>query len=27
MCQHNAPHISEPLIQRWLGENVRYGQV
>jgi len=27
MCQHNAPHISEPLIQRWLGDNVRFGQV
>ncbi len=27
MCEHNAPHISEPLIQRWLGDNARYGQV
>ena len=27
MCQHDAPHISAPLIQRWLGDNVRYGQV
>jgi len=27
MCQHNAPQISEPLIQRWLGDNVRFGQV
>jgi ATP-dependent DNA helicase RecG len=27
MCEHDAPHISEPLIQRWLGENARYGQV
>jgi len=27
MCEHEAPHVSEPLIQRWLGDNVRYGQV
>lgn len=27
MCQQQAPRVMEPLIQRWLGENVRYGQV
>jgi ATP-dependent DNA helicase RecG len=27
MCEHDAPHIGEPLIQRWLGDNARYGQV
>ncbi len=27
LCLQSAPHISEPLIQRWLGENTRYGQV
>lgn len=27
MCTQQAPRVVEPLIQRWLGENVRYGQV
>lgn len=27
MCQQQAPNVIDPLIQRWLGENVRYGQV
>ncbi|MFT6261850.1 MAG: ATP-dependent DNA helicase RecG [Bermanella sp.] len=27
MCQQKAPKCVDPLIQRWLGENVRYGQV
>jgi ATP-dependent DNA helicase RecG len=27
MCQQQAPRCVDPLIQRWLGENVRYGQV
>lgn len=27
MCQQHAPSVVDPLIQRWLGENVRYGQV
>jgi ATP-dependent DNA helicase RecG len=27
MCQQQAPRVVDPLIQRWLGENVRYGQV
>ena len=27
MCQQQAPSVVDPLIQRWLGENVRYGQV
>jgi len=27
MCQQQAPHIVQLLIDRWLGENIRYGQV
>jgi ATP-dependent DNA helicase RecG len=27
MCLQKAPRAIDPLIQRWLGENVRYGQV
>lgn len=27
LCQQQAPHIIELLIDRWLGENVHYGQV
>ena len=27
LCQHKAPHITNALIERWLGENIRYGQV
>lgn len=27
MCEREAPQIVQPLIDRWLGENVRYGQV
>ena len=27
MCQQQAPSVVDPLVQRWLGENVRYGQV
>ena len=27
LCQQQAPQIIELLISRWLGENVRYGQV
>ena len=27
MSTQQAPRVVEPLIQRWLGENVRYGQV
>jgi ATP-dependent DNA helicase RecG len=27
MCQQQAPQVVQPLIDRWLGENVRYGQV
>ena len=27
MVQNQAPHIVELLIERWLGENIRYGQV
>ena len=26
-CSQQLPHITEPLIRRWLGENLRYGQV
>jgi ATP-dependent DNA helicase RecG len=26
-CSQQLPHITEPLIKRWLGENLRYGQV
>lgn len=27
MCQQQAPHVIEPIIQRWLGNKARYGQV
>ena len=27
MCEKEAPQIVQPLIDRWLGENVRFGQV
>ena len=26
-CNQHLPHIVDPIIQRWLGENTRYGQV
>ena len=27
LCQQQAPQVVQPLIDRWLGENARYGQV